>query len=70
MSGGGLHIAVDRDACCGSGNCARTLPEVFDQDDVEGLVVLRRAEPPAELDDAVFRAAYNCPSGAIEVTEN
>ncbi len=64
-----LHVVVDRDACCGSGNCVRTAPEVFDQDDAEGLVVLRQAQPPGELHEAVREAAYNCPAGAIEVAE-
>ncbi|MEU8004968.1 ferredoxin [Catellatospora sp. NPDC049111] len=64
-----LHVAVDRDACCGSGNCVRTAPEVFDQDDTDGLVVLRQAEPPESEHDAVREAAYNCPAAAIDVTE-
>ncbi len=65
----GLRVVVDRDACCGSGNCVRTAPEVFDQDDAEGLVVLRQPEPPERLHGAVREAAYNCPAGAIEVVE-
>jgi ferredoxin len=63
-----LRVAVDRDACCGSGNCVRTAPEVFDQDYIDGLVVLRQAQPPEAQHDAVRRAAHNCPAGAIEVT--
>ena len=64
-----LRVAVDRDACCGSGNCVRTAPEVFDQDEADGLVVLRQAEPPEALHGAVREAAYNCPAAAITVTE-
>lgn len=64
-----LRVVVDRGACCGSGNCVRTAPEVFDQDDAEGLVVLRQPQPPEELHGAVREAAYNCPAGAIEVAE-
>ncbi|WP_230686358.1 ferredoxin [Catellatospora vulcania] len=66
---GRLRVAVDRDACCGSGNCVRTAPEVFDQDDADGLVVLRLPEPPESEYDTVREAAYNCPAAAIEVTE-
>ncbi|MEU8076304.1 ferredoxin [Catellatospora citrea] len=66
---GRLRVAVDRDACCGSGNCVRTAPEVFDQDEDLGLVVLRQPEPPESAYDAVREAAYNCPAAAIEVTE-
>ncbi|GIF99522.1 ferredoxin [Catellatospora citrea] len=66
---GRLRVAVDRDACCGSGNCVRTAPEVFDQDADLGLVVLRQAEPPESEYDAVREAAYNCPAAAIDLTE-
>ncbi|MBV1853118.1 ferredoxin [Catellatospora sp. NEAU-YM18] len=64
-----LRVAVDREACCGSGNCVRTAPEVFDQDDADGLVLLRQPEPPEVEWTAVREAAYNCPAAAIEVTE-
>ncbi|MEV4411857.1 ferredoxin [Catellatospora sp. NPDC049609] len=64
-----LRVIVDREACCGSGNCVRIVPQVFDQDDAEGLVVLHEAEPPEELYEAVREAAYNCPAGAIAVED-
>lgn len=60
-----MHITVDRDRCAGSGNCVLTLPLVFDQDDREGLVVLRRSDPPDDLADRVRRAVDLCPAGAI-----
>ncbi|MFE9207347.1 ferredoxin [Micromonospora sp. NPDC007230] len=60
------RIRVDRDRCCGSGNCVVTAPEVFDQDD-DGLVVLRRAEPAPDAADRVRQAADLCPSGAISL---
>lgn len=61
-----MHIDVDRDICIGAGNCVMTLDTVFDQDE-EGLVDLRQAEPPAELADRVERAVQLCPAGAISV---
>ncbi len=63
-----MRVEVDRDRCCGSGNCVMTVPTVFDQDDSDGLVVLRTPEPPEEVADAVRQAARLCPSGAISVT--
>ncbi|WP_230689227.1 ferredoxin [Catellatospora paridis] len=66
---GRLRVAVDRDACCGSGNCVRTAPEVFDQDEDLGLVVLRQPEPPESEYAVVREAAYNCPAAAIDLTE-
>ena len=62
-----MLITVDRDTCCGAGNCARVAPEVFDQD-AEGLVVLLAPRPPGSLAEPVAQAADLCPSGAITVT--
>lgn len=60
-------VRVDRDRCCGAGNCVVTAPEVFDQDDEDGLVLLRRAEPAADTLDRVRLAVELCPAGAISV---
>jgi ferredoxin len=65
-----MHIAVDRDACCGSGNCTLTAPQVFDQDDEDGLVVLLDPDPPIEVQPLVRRAAYQCPAAAITVLDS
>ncbi|WP_374198121.1 ferredoxin [Micromonospora sp. PLK6-60] len=58
---------MDRDRCCGAGNCVLTAPEVFDQDDTDGLVLLRRAVPPADAVDRVRGAVELCPAGAISL---
>jgi ferredoxin len=62
-----MHVEVDRERCCGSGNCVMLLPEVFDQDDAEGLVVLRQPEPPETQRDTVQKAVLMCPAGAIQL---
>ncbi|MFG2057482.1 ferredoxin [Micromonospora sp. NPDC048930] len=62
-----VRIRVDRDRCCGSGNCVLTAPEVFDQDDADGLVLLRRTEPAPDVLDRVRRAVDLCPSGALRL---
>ncbi|MFD7403744.1 ferredoxin [Streptomyces sp. NPDC059866] len=62
------RVTVDRDLCCGSGNCVVTAPEVFDQDDTEGLVTLRITQPPADLQESVELAVQLCPVGAIDMT--
>ena len=61
----GLRVHVDRELCCGAGNCVRTAPEVFEQDEVEGLVLLRTPAPPPGTDERVALAADLCPAGAI-----
>jgi ferredoxin len=65
-----MRVRADRDRCCGSGNCVMTAPEVFDQDDAEGLVLVRAAEVPPALDERVRLAAQLCPAGALEVEED
>jgi ferredoxin len=43
-------------------------PDVFDQRDEDGIVVLLDAQPPAELHTLVREAASVCPAAAIAVT--
>jgi ferredoxin len=64
-----MKVNVDQDRCIGSGQCVLLAPEVFDQRDEDGIVVLSNPSPPAELDDAVSEAAQVCPSLAITVEE-
>ncbi|QIP88318.1 ferredoxin [Streptomyces sp. Tu 2975] len=60
-----MRLGVDRDRCAGAGMCALTAPEVFDQDDEEGLVVLLRPAPAPEQRAAARMAVGLCPAGAI-----
>ncbi|MGW5055644.1 ferredoxin [Actinokineospora sp. NPDC004072] len=64
-----MRVSVDQERCCGTGNCVMVDPEVFDQRDSDGVVVLRQPHPAADRADRVRRAAANCPCGAIEVDE-
>ncbi|MEU6646348.1 (4Fe-4S)-binding protein [Saccharomonospora sp. NPDC046836] len=63
-----MRIEADRDVCIGSGMCVLTAPEVFDQDD-DGIVVLRIAEPEPGSRDAAREAVQLCPSGALSLRE-
>jgi ferredoxin len=64
-----MKITVDEVKCCGAGQCVMVAPEVFDQRDEDGVVVLLEAEPPADLHAAVQEAASVCPAAAIELDE-
>jgi ferredoxin len=64
-----MRVVVDATACCASGMCVLTAPDVFDQDDDTGSVVLLQDQPPAELHADVRRAADLCPARAITITE-
>ncbi len=59
------EVAVDRDRCMGSGNCAFHAPGTFDLDDDLKAVVVDAAGDPA---DALARAVEGCPTAAITVT--
>ncbi len=63
-----MRIRIDRERCCGSGMCALTAPEVFDQD-AYGTVVLLDARPPAEMEKSLHDAEANCPCEVITLVE-
>jgi ferredoxin len=44
-------------------------PDVFDQDEDDGVVFLKTGTPPPELARDVRRAAAMCPAMAITLTE-
>ncbi|WP_327132139.1 ferredoxin [Streptomyces sp. NBC_01343] len=60
-----MNITIEHDACVGSGQCALAVPEVFDQDEEDGTVVLLDDRPPRDLHSAVEEAAGLCPVQAI-----
>jgi ferredoxin len=64
-----MRISVDQHHCIASGLCVLTAPEVFDQRDEDGVVVLLTDDPPAELRGAAREAAATCPARVITVTE-
>ncbi|MEV0698913.1 ferredoxin [Saccharopolyspora sp. NPDC050389] len=65
-----MKVAVDEDRCCGAGQCALLAPEVFDQREDDGVVILLDAAPAEQLRAAVREAAGVCPAAAIELGEN
>jgi len=64
-----VKVEVDPDVCAGAGMCALTDPAVFDQDEVDGTVVLLQPSPTGEHEEAAREAAHLCPAGAIRVVE-
>jgi ferredoxin len=53
-----MKITVDQDACTGCGQCVLICPEVFDQRDADGIVVLLHDSPEPGLQEDV-REAWN-----------
>jgi ferredoxin len=64
-----MRIEVDPDVCIGSGMCALTDPDVFDQSEEDGTVVLLDGQPARDHQERARQAQRLCPSGAIRVLE-
>lgn len=62
-----MRLHADPEACVGSGLCALRLPEVFDQSEEDGTVVLLRAEPGPDLETDVLQVVDTCPARALRV---
>jgi ferredoxin len=64
-----MKIHVSHDRCRGAGQCALTAPELFDQSEDDGTVVLLNPDPPPELQVRAIRAAELCPNGVIRIAD-
>ncbi|HKN55137.1 MAG TPA: ferredoxin [Amycolatopsis sp.] len=64
-----MKVSADQAACVGAGLCVLRLPEMFDQREDTGVVVLRQTEPGPEPEDqaAVLEAVELCPARALRV---
>ncbi|GGX35446.1 ferredoxin [Streptomyces chryseus] len=61
-----MRVRIARELCVGAGQCERSAPEVFAQDD-SGLSRALVQAPGAEQWPAVHEAADLCPVGAVLV---
>ncbi|MGJ7905485.1 ferredoxin [Actinopolyspora sp. H202] len=64
-----MNIDVDQPRCVAAGHCVSAAPEVFDQRDEDGVVVLLDEHPDEHEHERVREAALLCPSAAITVRE-
>ncbi|MEU5304305.1 ferredoxin [Streptomyces noursei] len=64
-----MKVIVDQNKCVASGQCVLTAPEVFDQREEDGIVVLLAENPPEGLVDDVRQAVALCPAQAIWLEE-
>jgi ferredoxin len=65
-----MWITADTDVCVSAGMCALIAPEVFDQRDDDGLVMVLRPDPPEDLREAAAEAVQLCPSGALGIRQS
>lgn len=64
-----MKIEIDVDKCVGAGVCVLAAPEVFDQNDEDGVVVVLDEAPSAPQLPKVLDAAARCPAAVIRVNE-
>lgn len=64
-----MNITIDESKCCAAGQCVLAAPEIFDQRDDDGIVVLLDANPGEAEHDNARTAASLCPAAAIEIHE-
>lgn len=65
-----MRVRVDQDRCCSSGLCVQVAPDVFDQRDEDGVVVVLDAMPPEGNRRDVQAAADGCPTQAIGIDDD
>jgi len=64
-----MKVHIDKEVCAGFRVCLGILPELFELHD-DGYAVALQTEVPQEYEDLVRRAASQCPSNAISITED
>ena len=66
----GMKVTVEADRCVAAGQCVLLAPDVFDQRDEDGVVLLLDEMPESEHHDAVRESAMVCPAAAIRLTDS
>jgi ferredoxin len=64
-----MKVEVDVPKCVASGQCVLIAPEVFDQRDEDGMVMLLDETPAEHLHEGVRESAMVCPAAAIHLAE-
>ncbi|WP_210583624.1 ferredoxin [Streptomyces sp. GESEQ-35] len=62
-----MKIVAETDKCVGAGQCALIAPEVFDQGEDDGIVVVLNTEPGSALLPTVTEAVDLCPARALSL---
>jgi ferredoxin len=62
-------VVVDRAKCVGSGNCVLSAPQLFTQDEDDGLVRLIAPAPGREDMEAAELAVHSCPAQALRIVD-
>lgn len=64
-----MKVTVDQPKCVSAGNCVAHAPDIFDQDEDDGSVILLEESPAPDRADDVREAEAACPAHAIFVQD-
>jgi ferredoxin len=64
-----MKVHVDEEVCAGFRVCLGILPELFELHE-DGYAVALLSKVPPEFEDLVRRAASQCPSNAIFISDD
>lgn len=64
-----MRVMIQQARCCGSGQCVMAAPEVFDQREDDGIVILLQEHPPEVNRADVLQAIKVCPTLAIRLED-
>jgi ferredoxin len=62
-----MKIIADTGRCVGAGQCVLTEPELFDQSEDDGTIIVLNEKPEGELVEKAREAARVCPSQALSL---
>ncbi|MES1975624.1 MAG: ferredoxin [Pseudomonadota bacterium] len=65
-----MRIEIFPEKCIGVGQCVIAAPDLFEQNEDDGIVYLLRDNAPEERRDAAIAAARLCPTLAIVVHDD
>lgn len=65
-----MKVSVEADKCVAAGQCVLLAPDVFDQREEDGVVVLLDESPSSELYEPVRESAMVCPAAVIHLAES
>lgn len=62
-----MRVTADHERCFGAGQCVMIRPDLFDQSDIDGTVIIRVDRIGAEHLADVRKAVTYCPSRALSL---
>ncbi|MFI1016403.1 ferredoxin [Streptomyces sp. NPDC020965] len=62
-----MKVTIEPGKCVSAGLCVQTAPDVFDQREDDGVVILLTEHPPGDLSTDIKDAVLLCPAGAIQL---